>query len=299
MNVAVVIVTYNRQGLLKECIEYAMNQKGVNTELFIVNNASTDYTTEYLNELEIVNPQIHIKHMESNIGGAGGFSEGLKFAFEESDADMFLLIDDDAMLAEDYIENILRFSKAEYLAYAGTVCVNGRVDTSHRLLYEERILEERYQSEKTFECTIATFCGLLVTREIVNKIGYPKSEFFIWNDDTEYSYRIGKYTKILNVTSAVINHKTSVSSEDTTAMKDSWKEYYGMRNIIAIYKEYQMYEKLVKKVVKCIGKALFFKCKALIDCGNKDIYIFNACLRIDAVRDGLLGQMGKNTKYIS
>lgn len=38
MNVAVVIVTYNRLNLLKECIYNALNQNNIYTELVIVNN---------------------------------------------------------------------------------------------------------------------------------------------------------------------------------------------------------------------------------------------------------------------
>lgn len=44
MNVAIVIVTFNRLQLLKECIDSALNQEEVSTELVVVNNKSTDGT---------------------------------------------------------------------------------------------------------------------------------------------------------------------------------------------------------------------------------------------------------------
>jgi rhamnopyranosyl-N-acetylglucosaminyl-diphospho-decaprenol beta-1,3/1,4-galactofuranosyltransferase len=36
------------------------------------------------------------------------------------------------------------------------------------------------------------FNGLLISTQLVNKVGYPKKEMFIWGDDFEYQYRCMK-----------------------------------------------------------------------------------------------------------
>ena len=36
---------------------------------------------------------------------------------------------------------------------------------------------------------VIPFNGVLVTRELVERIGYPRAEFFIWGDDVEYLWR--------------------------------------------------------------------------------------------------------------
>ena len=60
MEVAIVIVTFNRLGLLKECIDCALNQNDVYSELVVIDNNSTDGTGEYLDSLN--NKRIHCIH---------------------------------------------------------------------------------------------------------------------------------------------------------------------------------------------------------------------------------------------
>ena len=183
MNVAVVIVTFNRINLLKECINNALNQKKVDTELVVVNNKSTDGTFEYLEGLH--NRRVHCIHERENIGGAGGFHDGVKYAFEQTNCDWILLIDDDAMIDEEYLFNLSTNIVPNFLAYAGVVKVGSSIDLSHRLMQSEgQVPVEAYRKD-TFICDIATFCGLMISRELVKKIGYPRKDFFIWHDDTE------------------------------------------------------------------------------------------------------------------
>ena len=44
--------------------------------------------------------------MPNNIGGAGDFAKGIEYALE-NDIDYLLLIDNDAIITEDFIEQIL------------------------------------------------------------------------------------------------------------------------------------------------------------------------------------------------
>ena len=87
MKFAVTIVTYNRLELLKECIQQVLSQTVPFSYICIVDNHSTDGTSEYLDQLaagtETVfpnagKPEFHILHLPENIGGAGGFAKGLE-----------------------------------------------------------------------------------------------------------------------------------------------------------------------------------------------------------------------------
>ena len=129
----------------------------------------------------------------------------------------------------------------DYLAYSGTVTTAGAIDTSHRrflknpyLMFYEPVPETAYGTP-FFEYDISTFCGLLVNADMVRKIGLPKTEYFIWFDDTEYCLRFHDQSRILNVTTAVLNHKTAPVG---SAPVISWKNYYGFRNAIDIGKTY-------------------------------------------------------------
>ena len=104
---AVVIATYNRRQLLEECIDHVRNQTIAPDSIIVVNNASADDTGNYLINLAKQNELFDMINLPRNIGGAGGFSKGIERALEKG-ADCVLIIDDDAMIAGDYMEQILR-----------------------------------------------------------------------------------------------------------------------------------------------------------------------------------------------
>ncbi len=295
MNVAVVIVTFNRINLLKECINNALNQKKVDTELVVVNNKSTDGTFEYLEGLH--NRRVHCIHERENIGGAGGFHDGVKYAFEQTNCDWILLIDDDAMIDEEYLFNLSTNIVPNFLAYAGVVKVGSSIDLSHRLMQSEgQVPVEAYRKD-TFICDIATFCGLMISRELVKKIGYPRKDFFIWHDDTEYCYRMFRVTRILVVTNSILNHKTTINNINNCIVRDNWKWYYGFRNELVIYKSYHLTKQYYKKISKLVGKMLYFYIIAILNKTYRDDYIYNAKLRWSALIDVMKENMGKNDKY--
>lgn len=240
---AIVIVTYNREHLLRECIRKAADQTVSAASIIIVNNASTDGTKEYLETLERQDRIYDIINLLQNIGGAGGFAKGIERA-SGKDVEFVLIIDDDAMLAPDYMERLLRArqSHPQYMAFAGTVKANGRIDTFHRRTVSKIGLlfrncgEDAYQAPY-FECEIASFCGMLLHTELVRLIGLPHSEYFIWHDDAEYSLRIRKYTKFLVVPGAILNHKTK-PHDIVRPRRYDWKDYYSIRNRILMLKEH-------------------------------------------------------------
>ena len=75
----------------------------------------------------------------------------------------------------------------------------------------------------------------MVKTSLVREIGLPKTEYFIWFDDTEYCMRFHRRSRILNVNTAVLNHKTAVPGQ---ASLIGWKNYYGFRNDIDIGRTY-------------------------------------------------------------
>lgn len=232
MKYSIVIVTYNRIDLLKECL-YCVDQQALKaTEVVLVNNCSTDGTAEFLDDYVRNHKYVKIITTEKNVGGSGGFELGVRSVSDN--CDYVLLIDDDAMLDKDFLAEIERNMENGVEAYSGTIRTDGKIDTSHRrrlrnpvLMIKEDVPEKEYE-HPSFYYHLASFCGLLVSKNIINKIGFPKGEYFIWYDDTEYSMRICQLTKIKNINSAHINHKTVISKDQSL----NWKSYYGYRNQI-------------------------------------------------------------------
>lgn len=245
MKYSVVIVTYNRCELLKECIQAVLNQSIAPYSVYVINNASTDDTRDYLDSLN--SPKVIVNNMEVNSGGSGGFYQGLSLV-KESDTDWCIIIDDDAILNPDFFENIAKQIKIDEmnnrssLAYAGTVTTNGQIQTEHRQLvkrpgFQLRRAEEPLYHQDTFDCDVASFCGLVIHKSVLDQIGLPEKDYFIWFDDTEYCLRIRKISAIRVVPSAILNHKV-VMKEQEHPRHYTWKDYYGLRNRIYMVRKH-------------------------------------------------------------
>lgn len=239
MKFGVIIVTYNRKELLEECLACAAAQTLPFDVICVVDNCSTDGTAAFLDSLSL--PGLEVHHLPENLGGAGGFAHGLSL-LSGRELDWILIIDDDAMIGSTYMEEIARaIRKTDYLAYSGTVLTGGRIDESHRrrltsgLLMTYRPVEAAAYKKNFFTYDISTFCGLVIRASLLREIGIPRSEYFIWFDDTEYCLRFHKRSRILNVSRAVLNHKTTLPEK---APVISWKHYYGFRNSVDIGKTY-------------------------------------------------------------
>ncbi len=290
----VIIVTYNRIELLKECMEHVLNQTLAPKSVVLIDNASTDGTKEYLDSLNTDKFSLRVVHMENNTGGAGGFYQGLVEAMR-TDSDWFMLIDDDAILEYDCLEKmsyVMSCNNAK--AYACTVRSFGKIDTSHRRIAVGAVPEREYQKD-AFSCIYATFCGLVVARNLVEKIGYPIKEYFIWFDDTEYSMRIQKHTEIIVCTQAELNHKiTPVHSGENQHHTATWKNYYGTRNSIDSLRRHKMWKKLLKEIKRISGIILrFFKYTL-----QGDNCLIEAQIFWTGLKDGLRGKLGINPEYL-
>lgn len=237
MNNAVVIVTYNRVELLKECLACVCGQTIPFSRVIVVDNHSTDGTAEFLAARE----DLDVIWELENLGGAGGFYDGLQRA-SQVEYDWVLIIDDDAMIAPDYMEKLLDYANAHTGIYglAGKVVTEGHIDVSHRrriinrLLYvESNVASEEYQKE-SFSCDAATFCGLLLQGQKMREIGLPQKGYFLWYDDIEYCLRLQECGGVTVVPAAVLHHKTVLSKEGMVTKgvlhRIGWRQYYGYRN---------------------------------------------------------------------
>lgn len=297
----VAIVTYNREKLLQECLECVFCQSRLFDKVVVINNCSTDGTKDYLDNLKKNSryENMTVIHTTKNLGGAGGFCLAVKEIYAK--VDYLLLIDDDAMLDKLFLENIEKNMEDNILAYSGTVLTGGKIDTSHRrnlknrtLMIKQDVELERYK-ENSFLYELSTFCGLMISGELIKEIGFPKSEYFIWYDDTEYSLRIRKYTYIKNVNTATINHK-AISSISTNL---NWKSYYGYRNSINMGKTYSRIPAVftVYRYTYHLLRWIQYSVKSKIYKEKKEYYRASARLNLDVIIDSIKNKLGVSEKY--
>lgn len=298
MNFTVVIVTYNRLNLLKECIDKLLIQSYPVNKIVIVNNDSSDGTKEFL-ERFMDDDRFKIYNSDANNGGAWGFYKGLELV-KKYNFDYVLLIDDDAIVENDFFEvmnkNIKKYSG--YSAYSSTVYVENDIDVGHRMKLVNKLfvkfkpIHKGLYSTDCFECDTATFCGLLLKKDIIKKIGLPEKDYFIWFDDMEYSLRILKYTRILNINNAIIKHKTVAPFARAPI---TWKNFYGERNYILMIRKHFSSISYLYIVIRKIIKLYLLKIKCLF--GNREC-MYSYKLLHCAIKDALGNDKGINKEYL-
>lgn len=230
MTIAAVVVTYNRLSLLKECLEAISLQTCKVNSIIVVNNASTDGTTEYLQQLD--DKQIVVKSLEKNIGGAGGFAEGIAIA-TKMNVDAIWIMDDDTIPQTDALEHLVYILNQ----HENTGFVNSKVVWTDGNIHQMNIPGYVHHDDLgggLYAIRSASFVSLLVPSKIVREVGLPYREFFIWVDDAEFTARIVKAGhKGYLTTSSVVVHKTATNygaSIKTATPEAAWKFYYYMRN---------------------------------------------------------------------
>ena len=92
-DIVAIIVTYNRKELLKESILSLFQQTYQNFSIYIIDNASTDGTYEYINDM-LDNDRLYYFNTGKNLGGAGGFSFGIKEAVQNGFSYLWIMDDD-------------------------------------------------------------------------------------------------------------------------------------------------------------------------------------------------------------
>lgn len=229
--VIALIVSYNRQVLLSECIHALRNQTRKLDAIMVINNGSTDNTADWLKS------QPDVLHITQNNEGPGhAFSTAINWAYKNGYSWMWCM-DDDGYPKEDALQALLD------------------VDTPDRSLLNCAVINK--ENKKSFVWNTKNyktidevkeplikgighpFNGTLIHRAIVEKVGTPKPGLFLWGDETEYYYRISKKYQIpvYTVTNSIHYHPAAAFSyKKDWDFKSSWKIYFYVRNRFDINK---------------------------------------------------------------
>jgi GT2 family glycosyltransferase len=246
--VAVVVVTYNRAALLTRMLAGLAAMTRAPDAVIVVDNASTDHTATVLETatdlpLQVIRP-------EENLGGAGGFHAGVQAAFEQG-WDRIWLMDDDVVPAPDCLGVLMDVDpdKADCL-------MSVREDTSGRLVEKAAVtfdlrnplrikpktamVETAYGARdrmpELVELQNVAFEGFMVRRRVVEAIGLPDRDFFIFYDDVDYALRARRAGfRIYAVRDAVLVRQLEFDQQHDLS---GWKGYYMYRNLFTVHRRY-------------------------------------------------------------
>lgn len=237
--VMAVVVTYNRKELLKESVKALLEQDYNNCNILIVDNASTDGTKEFIEE-ELKNSKVHYVNTGANLGGAGGFNFGMKKAYELG-CDFIWLMDDDCIVHKDSLTELINADKELNGEYG---FLSSKVLWKDKSICKMNIQKRKFSKWlKDFETNkqkiaMASFVSLFLKTTVVEEMGLPIKDFFIWTDDWEYTRRISRKYDCYYISKSVVTHKSKQNEGASIATVDDRLERfkYLYRNDIVLYR---------------------------------------------------------------
>jgi rhamnopyranosyl-N-acetylglucosaminyl-diphospho-decaprenol beta-1,3/1,4-galactofuranosyltransferase len=238
--VATIVVTFNRPKQLIEGIEGILKQSRMPERLYIIDNHSTPETFEILFEKGLINEKpfevanenqlikttiqvpnqtnqelaVYYIRMAKNEGGAGGFYTGMKTAFDDG-FDWLWMMDDDGVPDQNQLSELVHHSISFNLLYSNALVTS--IDDPSSLAFDLNEFQktEELTNQPVLKGFVAAFNGTLISRKVVDKIGFIKREMFIWGDETEYTNRVRKNNfEIGTITSAIHRHPVMKGKRD-------------------------------------------------------------------------------------
>jgi GT2 family glycosyltransferase len=233
-----VVVAYNRRELLLECLQALHDQDRSLDAVVVVDNGSVDGTAEAVSSAF---PSVDLVCLTQNTGGAGGFAIGIERALSAQRADMIWIMDDDTIPTPSALAALLRARslarEVPAILASRVVWTDGRdhpMNTPRSKPFAAGSEQHDAALAKAMPVRSASFVSTLVDAAAVQQEGLPIAEYFIWNDDFEFTARILRRRRGLYVPASVVVHKTKART--STDVDPGERFYYEVRNKLWLFR---------------------------------------------------------------
>ena len=236
--VVAVVVTWQRLELLRQALPAVLAQTEPPDAVVVVDNASTDGTAEVV---AAEHPDVDLLVLRRNTGGAGGFAAGMQRALGEHAADHVWLLDDDTIPEPRALAALLEAWRAcpgpaPALVASRTVWHDGRdhpMNTPRRAPLSSRTQRAAAARIGCEPVRSASFVSVLVDGAAAREVGLPVADYFLWNDDFEYTTRLLRGRLGLRCPDSRVEHRTRTFGASDADPGPRF--YYEVRNKVWLF----------------------------------------------------------------
>lgn len=283
VKLSVIIVSYNVKYYLEQCLDSVVRSScGINTEIIVVDNNSSDGTIEYL--AHRFRDVLFVQNTENT-----GFAKANNQAIKISKGEYILLLNPDTILGEDVLPACIKFMDENQMAGAtgvrmlktdGSFALESRrgIPTPFTSFCKMTGLCTRFPKSRTFghyymqfldeslpnQIEVISGAFMFIRRKTLAKSGLLDEDFFMYGEDIDLSYRMlmtGQNNYYLPV--SILHYKGE--STNKTSYRYVTSFYKAM--LIFIEKHYGHYNLFVTLPIKLAiylkGASTFCKNKLL------------------------------------
>lgn len=261
--VSIIILTTNALSMTKEQLKdiEKLDVKDVDCECLVVDNGSHDGSQEELPKLKLPNMKYKFIESGANLGFAGGNNVGIKDAINRG-YDYVILMNNDLILPRDIVTKLVDFmeknpdvgvaspkmyfakgyefhkdrykesEKGNVIWYAGGIIDRENVYSLHRGVDEV----DKGQFDEIEDTDFANGATVIIRREVIKKVGYLDSSFFLYWEDADFSEKVKRFGfRVVYYPKTCMWHKVSAS---TGGSGSPTNDYFLTRNRVYFANRY-------------------------------------------------------------
>lgn len=209
--VSVIVINFNGIRQLEKCLGYLTQTNYPHYEIIVVDCLTENLATWIKQHF----PTVKVVHYDHDIGPSA--SHNVEKHVLNPHSKYLAFLDNDAYVTEDWLTELVK--AAENDGEIGVAQAKILMTSNSRLLDNAGIAIDALGTwyttrglkaddfQKIFEIFAASSAGCLVLREAFEKAGGFDADYFIYDDDTDFSFRVRLFGyKIVFVPSAVVFH---------------------------------------------------------------------------------------------
>ena len=228
MKLSVIIVNYNVKHFLEQCLHSVYKAaKGIDCEIFVVDNNSVDGSAQLIREKF---PELNFIENKENVG----FSRANNQAIKKAKGKYILLLNPDTVVEEDTFSKVIGFMENHPEAGGlGVKMIDGKgaflpeskrgLPTPWVAFYKMFGLSKLFPNSRKFgkyhlsylneseihEIEVLAGAFMLLRKETLDKVGLLDETFFMYGEDIDLSYRItlGGYKNYYFPETTIIHYK--------------------------------------------------------------------------------------------
>jgi GT2 family glycosyltransferase len=268
---SIIIVTFNQKNYLTNCLD-SLSLQDYPHEIILVDNGSNDGTIQFIEK--------NFEYVKIIKNTNTGFGAGTNLGVSHANGNYIVTLPPDTIIEKNWLVELifpLRNDKnlvttSKILMYDGlSISACGNINHFTGLTFARGLGEKLTEYNQYFSPTGIPGGCFAIKKEEYLKIGGFDEKFFLYNEDSEFSWRLHLYDyRILFVPTSIIKHdyKPGVSPEKLYLLEIGryriLRKYLNRKEAILLIPSLFITEFLVfGYAVKCGYKGLFYKIKAV------------------------------------